>query len=492
MKLRFVPVAILGAMLAVTNWVAAAPTDLDVSRAIARAHLERIGATGRAIGRQADVVEGECTLARIFALEPTGYVVVAADTDLPPVIAYALESPYPDSAQADNPLLRLLTADLKARIAARERIDAATLADWSAEWDDLRTGSPVAARFEQWPPAGSTPTGGWLRSNWTQGAPYNTLCPQDRASGGARSVAGCPAVAMGMILNYHESTRGMKFDDGDRYWHNFAGKAYWIPDAAAEYDFPDFVTLNGYLTTLTGHWTAGVPPTGTDMAALVFACGVAAHQVYSASVSGTYGVDQAYAAYQRFGFAECRLLLADAPDLFTALAAEMQDANPTHLAVVDPGWTMGHNVVVDGYNSDDYYHLNFGWGGSYNGWYLLPEEVPYGLTVIEGLILDVTPGATAVEEDAAPSATTFAPRLAAHPNPFNPRTVIAFTAPAAGRARLTIHDLAGRRVAVLLDGTVGTGRQTAGWTPHDQPSGVYLARLEIGGTVVSTRVVLAK
>jgi hypothetical protein len=50
---------------------------------------------------------------------------------------------------------------------------------------------------------------------------------------------------------------------------------------------------------------------------------------------------------------------------------------------------MGHNVVVDGYNTNDYFHLNFGWGGSYNGWYLLPDEIPYGLTVVEGVILDI-------------------------------------------------------------------------------------------------------
>ena len=59
---------------------------------------------------------------------------------------------------------------------------------------------------------------------------------------------------------------------------------------------------------------------------------------------------------------------------------------------------MGHNVVVDGYNTDDYYHINFGWGGSSNGWYLIPEEIPYGLTVIEGLIVDVLKQNTAVPD----------------------------------------------------------------------------------------------
>ena len=69
----------------------------------------------------------------------------------------------------------------------------------------------------------------------------------------------------------------------------------------------------------------------------------------------------------------------------------MMNALPAHIAVVDPGWTIGHNMVVDGYNTNDYYHINFGWGGSYNGWYLIPNGLPYGLTVVEGVIVDIIP-----------------------------------------------------------------------------------------------------
>ena len=45
---------------------------------------------------------------------------------------------------------------------------------------------------------------------------------------------------------------------------------------------------------------------------------------------------------------------------------------------------MAHHPHID-------FHLNFGWGGPYNGWYLLPDEIPYGLTVIEGAIVDIEP-----------------------------------------------------------------------------------------------------
>ncbi len=73
--------------------------------------------------------------------------------------------------------------------------------------------------------------------------------------------------------------------------------------------------------------------------------------------------------------------------MYPHLQQNIKDALPAHLALVDPGWTTGHNVVVDGYNTNDYYHLNFGWGGSANGWYLLPQEVPITSRWLKGLWL---------------------------------------------------------------------------------------------------------
>jgi hypothetical protein len=76
--------------------------------------------------------------------------------------------------------------------------------------------------------------------------------------------------------------------------------------------------------------------------------------------------------------------------LNTHLTQNIMNALPAHLGLVDPGVTVGHNVVVDGYSSDGFYHFNFGWGGSANGWYTMPPtNIPYNLTVIEGIVLDV-------------------------------------------------------------------------------------------------------
>lgn len=466
----------------------AAPVGAPEARAVAVAQLVRLDARGFTVVWQDDVVQDGRVVARVHGLAPAGYVVVAADSDLPPVVAYSLESSYLRGDDT-NPLRAMLAADLSGRLDAAALIDADVLARWRAEWDNLRAGKAQPVRFEQWPPAGSTPTGGWLLTNWTQNAPYNMLCPLDLAHGGARSVAGCPAVAMAMILNYHGTVQGTAFDVTDRYWHAYSGNNYWIPDAASRYDFPAFEILNGYLQTLTAHWNGGTPLTNTDKAALVFACGTAATQVYSATGSGTFAVAQAHAAFRRFGFAAARLVLDTDPDLYADLRAQMQSARPAHLAVVDPAWSMGHNLVVDGYNADDFYHLNFGWGGPYNGWYRLPQEIPYGLTVVEGLILDIAPATTAV---ANPTPAARALSVANHPNPFNPLTVIRFTAPIGGRAHLAVYDLAGRRLEVLLDDEVAAGTHAVTWRAQGHASGVYLARVDLDNVIATTHMVLVR
>jgi len=233
-----------------------------------------------------------------------------------------------------------------------------------------------------------TVTGGFLETQWSQNSPYNNFCPIDLASGD-RSVAGCPAIAMAQILNYHQTIKNTIFNDSDDYHHNYAGNNYWIDNDHEEYDFPSFPDLNNYLDSLVYNYQNQIPLTDDDIAALVFGCGVAAEQVYNPAGSGTFGVNQAYQAYQRFSFDEVELLDEDDPDIYDRMQQNIEDGLPVHIAVVNEAWTVGHNMVVDGYNAEDKYHINFGWGGEYDGWYQIPEELPFELTVIEGVIVDI-------------------------------------------------------------------------------------------------------
>jgi hypothetical protein len=96
---------------------------------------------------------------------------------------------------------------------------------------------------------------------------------------------------------------------------------------------------------------------------------------------------------------------------------------------------------------------------------------------------------TGVDDTPKPQLTT---NLAAHPNPFNPSTTIEYDVARAGKVSLEIFDVAGRRVATLIDGeNRPVGRYSL--TYHATgASGVYFARLRTAGGEVTRKIVLLK
>lgn len=101
---------------------------------------------------------------------------------------------------------------------------------------------------------------------------------------------------------------------------------------------------------------------------------------------------------------------------------------------------------------------------------------------------------TAVDGAGAPVALQL---RGAAPNPFNPRTEIAFAVPATGPVRLWIGDLRGRRVRTLVDGVRPAGEDAVTWLGRDDTgrsaaAGVYLAVIEHGGQRVARRVTLVR
>jgi flagellar hook assembly protein FlgD len=84
------------------------------------------------------------------------------------------------------------------------------------------------------------------------------------------------------------------------------------------------------------------------------------------------------------------------------------------------------------------------------------------------------------------------------PNPFNPVTLIQYELPAAGSVDLAVYGLSGRLVRTLVAGELFVaGGQTTPWNGRDDDgravaSGVYFYRLEVGGEVLTRRMVLLK
>ncbi len=84
------------------------------------------------------------------------------------------------------------------------------------------------------------------------------------------------------------------------------------------------------------------------------------------------------------------------------------------------------------------------------------------------------------------------------PNPFNPRTVISYELPEPGTVNLRVFDASGKLVCVLVSGAWETGGvHHVSWNGSDDegvslPSGVYFYRLEVGGEVLTKRMMLLK
>jgi hypothetical protein len=102
--------------------------------------------------------------------------------------------------------------------------------------------------------------------------------------------------------------------------------------------------------------------------------------------------------------------------------------------------------------------------------------------------------ATAVGDGELPQVTRL---QGAYPNPFNPRTTVAFELAAAGPVRLTVYGLDGRRVVDLLREVLPAGGHTVTWEGRDAAgrsvaSGTYLLRLQTREGAQSARVMLLK
>ena len=79
-----------------------------------------------------------------------------------------------------------------------------------------------------------------------------------------------------------------------------------------------------------------------------------------------------------------------------------------------------------------------------------------------------------------------------YPNPFNPSTNINFDLPESQDVRLEVFDLLGRRVALLVDETLGTGFHSVTFDASALTSGVYFYRIQAGSFVKTQKMMLVK
>jgi len=324
--------------------------------------------------------------------------------------------------------------------------------------------------------------GPWVETQWGQEYPYNMLCPTDPYLGRKCPVGLLPLV-MAQIINYHKYINDANFDDDDDYYSN----PIYIDDDHEMYDFPSFPELNVYLDQIRDYYSNNNCLTDILIAALNFACGVSVEHQY------VFGVDVlsngCYALLNKFGYETATYTETINSDFYTALSTDMVESRPAMLAISQGAGT-GHLVICDGYNSDENtYHLNFGWNGAGDGWYSLPDGMPYGFNTIFAAIINIDSPPQCVDNTSHQDVI-----LQNYPNPFRNSTTISFNLATDlhGLARIRIYNIKGQLVRELKIKNYKFKISKAYWDGKDDNgkpvgSGIYLYRLKADDKIIDTK-----
>ena len=218
-----------------------------------------------------------------------------------------------------------------------------------------------------------------IQTRWNQGAPYNQKCPDFFTFG--KSVTGCVATAMAQVIYYSSKKAGkipaktlaaIDAYDCSTSWGGGLGKVHVdaIPKTTLDWD-----------NMLEDYSGSSTEVQETAVATLMQICGAAVHMDYANSANGgssasTSLVPSALVTY--FGYdGTVRKMSRDAYTLATWTEI-IYDELAAERPVLYDGQSSGggHAFVVDGYDGDELFHVNWGWGGSQNNYFALSVMNP--------------------------------------------------------------------------------------------------------------------
>jgi predicted outer membrane repeat protein len=414
--------------MVVTGWLRANPRPLGVALKERFSRIETIRG------------ERDGVIGYIVHLQPSGFVVVAADDQVEPIIAFTGHGSYDNSP--DSPLSALITNDLKGRIAATRTgsrlytVDAVRAQTGiQQKWSLLRgLGQPSKGplRLKALHSVSDVRVAPLLRTKWGQlwiasddGASrrgcYNYYTPQILSDGtlswdrgilyhgdADNYFAGCVATAMAQLMRYYEFPKDKPTQPDPDDPNNVVQVGRFNADGTFVPLVPDV-----YRGLLGGDGLGGkyawaqmpVEPNGdttTEQAkaigALCHDAGVAARMEYAAQESRTKLYHGKQALINNFHYESAVYYNADdgniGPVLVGMINPNLDAGRPVIVGILGPN--LGHAVVVDGYGYDSgtlYHHLNMGWEGADNVWYNLPiiecQEQGYSFNVLADCIYNV-------------------------------------------------------------------------------------------------------
>jgi len=285
-----------------------------------------------------------------------GYVIVSGDDRVEPILGYVEQGSF-DPNQIPNNMRAWLEG-------YEEEIKYVIDNDLKPSSPALRRRSKVINTKHSIPEI--------LTTRWNQGMPYNLTIEKYYKEDGsqARPATGCIATAWAQVINFHRYPDQIKVEIPE------FSKTYTLKDGTKKtVTFPKVprgakIDWDNMQDTYNCNESHAHTPADTAVANLMRYCGQAVKMSYGASSGATwkapdvikyFGFD---ASGHRVGRDECSI-------------DEWQDLIYNEIAAGYPvpfsgsKLSGGHAFVLDGFDGEQLFHVNWGWGGGSNGWFLI-------------------------------------------------------------------------------------------------------------------------
>ena len=299
-----------------------------------------------------------------------GFILVSADTRSVPILGYSFNGNFGCRELPDNfaGWLEGYRADIERGIRAQAPANDSLAREWKSLLDGTVKPAPAAKADEF-----------LLTSTWEQGSGYNNYCP---VMDGEHVVVGCVATAMAQIIHYWEYPhRGF---GSSSYRHSVYGL-----------QAVDFDTVDYNYSLMPDHLTRSSSAAERDMVSrLCYHCGVTVQMNYQnpshTTGSGAHSTKVAD-ALRHFGYTDAVYILRSTVNDDTRWKAlirqEIDARRPIYYSGASTAY--GHAFVLDGYNNQNRFHFNWGWGGYSDGFYSL--NTMQGFTASNDMVIGIQP-----------------------------------------------------------------------------------------------------
>ncbi|MDZ4667203.1 MAG: C10 family peptidase [bacterium] len=286
-----------------------------------------------------------------------GYVIVSADDNAAPVLAYSDEGDF--NPQNMGPNTRKWLDNYKAEIRYIIQNNIEQTKELKEDWSLLMASATPNTSLSK--KATVSPL---VQTKWNQSPNYNAQCPYDNGAS-ERTVTGCVATAMAQIM---------------KYWNYPA-----TGSGSHSYNHSKYGTLSANFSSTSYNWAAmpnAISGSNSAIATLMYHCGVSVDMQYdiaSNGGSGAYVISSGspvthcseYALKNYFGYKSTLIGIKRINYTQSAwialLKAELNASRP----ILHDGFGSGggHCFVADGFDNNDFFHFNWGWGGQEDGYF---------------------------------------------------------------------------------------------------------------------------